>query len=61
MQDFLAKEKELNWLYESSMAEATGSIKEKEETLNRRGEELSSLQEQLVRRSHVTLRHNKSS
>ena len=48
LQDFLAKEKELNWLYESSMAEATGSIREKEETLNRRGEELSHLQEQLV-------------
>ena len=26
-QDFLAKEKELNWLYETSMAEASGSIK----------------------------------
>ena len=25
--DFLAKEKELNWLYESSMAEASGNIK----------------------------------
>ena len=25
--DFLAKEKELNWLYETSMAEASGNIK----------------------------------
>ena len=47
--DFLAKEKELNWLYETSMAEASGNIKEKEETLSRQGEELSDLQEQLMR------------
>ena len=47
--DFLAKEKELNWLYETSMAEASGNIKEKEETLSRQGEELSELQEQLMR------------
>ena len=47
--DFLAKEKELNWLYETSMAEASGNIKEKEETLSRQGEELSALQEQLMR------------
>ena len=25
--DFIAKEKELNWLYETSMAEASGNIK----------------------------------
>ena len=47
--DFVAKEKELNSLYETKLGEANDEIREKEEILNTQSEKLSNLQNDLLK------------